>query len=128
MVITVENELLHNKLEESKFFIRQHLAQCEAPLSDGRDDQHEQIMSFVTSDGMIQNSHCLFSDKAMDVKSIHKTVPMLKILEDCLEALTEKKIKMNVRLNILAERKSVKYNVVDIIIMNYMIFNTIILE
>jgi len=53
---------------------------------------------------------------------------MLKILEDCLEALTEKKIKMNVRLNILAERKSVKYNVVDIIIMNYMIFNTIILE
>eukprot|EP00979_Chaetoceros_neogracilis_P000996 scaffold191_cov273-Chaetoceros_neogracile.AAC.11 len=25
-------------------------------------------MSFVTSDGMTQNSHCLFPDKAMDVK------------------------------------------------------------
>eukprot|EP00979_Chaetoceros_neogracilis_P013021 scaffold3636_cov228-Chaetoceros_neogracile.AAC.1 len=60
-------------------------------------------MSFVTSEGITQNSHCLFPGKAMDVKSIHKAVPILKILEDCLEALTGKGISMNVRLNLLAE-------------------------
>eukprot|EP00979_Chaetoceros_neogracilis_P009430 scaffold2153_cov271-Chaetoceros_neogracile.AAC.1 len=103
MVITIENEQLHNKLEESKFFILQHLDQCDAPLSDGKDGQHKKIMSFVTSDGMTQNGHCLFPGKAMDVKSIHKAVPILKILEDCLEALTGKGISMNVRLNLLAE-------------------------
>jgi hypothetical protein len=107
MVITVENEQLHDKLEESKFFILQHLDQCDAPLSNGKGDQHEQIMSFATSDGMTQSGHCLFSGKAMDVKSIHKAVPILKILEDCLEALTGKGISMKVRLNLLAERKSV---------------------
>eukprot|EP00979_Chaetoceros_neogracilis_P007261 scaffold1521_cov271-Chaetoceros_neogracile.AAC.69 len=58
MVITIENELLHNELEECKFFILQHLDQCDAPLLDGSDDQHKKIMSFVTSDGMTQNSHC----------------------------------------------------------------------
>eukprot|EP00979_Chaetoceros_neogracilis_P013796 scaffold4091_cov314-Chaetoceros_neogracile.AAC.2 len=103
MVITIENEQLHNKLEESKFFILQHLDQCEGNLSNGKGDQHEQIMSFATSYGMTQNGHCLFSGKAMDVKSIHKAVPILKILEDCLEALTGKGISMNVRLNLLAE-------------------------
>ena len=107
MVIIIENEQLHNELEESKFFILQHLDQCEGNLSDGKDGQHKKIMSFVTSEGITQNSHCLFPGKAMDVKSIHKAVPILKILEDCLEALTGNGISMNVRLNLLAERKSV---------------------
>ena len=68
-------------------------------------------------DSVTKNSHCLvFTHGETDVDDIHKAFPILKDLEDSLEALTGKKISKNVRYNILAKRNSVKYN---IIIMNF---------
>jgi hypothetical protein len=73
-------------------------------------------MSFLMGDSVTKNSHCLFTHGETDVDDIHKAFPILKDLEDSLEALTGKKISKNVRYNILAKRNSVKYN---IIIMNF---------
>ena len=129
MVITIENEALHAKLVEHGVIIGDHLAQWIVSLSDGTNDQDEKIMSVVTSDEcMTVNSHCAFSTGKRNGNSIHDAVPILKIVEDMMETLTGKKTLNKERLNLNDERKSVlKYNIVEIIMMNY-ITNVIILE
>jgi ubiquitin len=116
MVITIENEALHAKLVEHGVIIGDHLAQIKGSLSDGKDDQHDKIKSFLMDDNVTKSSHCLFTHEETDVNAIYNAFPILEDLVHSLKDLTGKKTRMNARYNMLDKRKSMKYN---IIIMNF---------
>jgi ubiquitin len=116
MVITIENEALHAKLVEHGVIIGDHLAQIKGSLSDGKNDQHDKIKSFLMNDNVTKSSHCLFTHEETDVNAIYNAFPILEDLVHSLKDLTGKKTRMNARYNMLDKRKSMKYN---IIIMNF---------
>jgi hypothetical protein len=107
---------LHAKLVEHGVIIGDHLAQIKGSLSDGKDDQHDKIKSFLMDDKVTKSSHCLFTHEETDVNAIYNAFPILKDLVHSLKDLTGKKTKINARYNMLDKRKSMKYN---IIIMNF---------
>jgi ubiquitin len=116
MVITIENEALHAKLVEHGVIIGDHLAQIKGSLSDGKNDQHDKIKSFLMNDNVTKSSHCLFTHEETDVNAIYNAFPILEDLVHSLKDLTGKKTRINARYNMLDKRKSMKYN---IIIMNF---------
>ena len=116
MVITIENEALHAKLVEHGVIIGDHLAQIKGSLSDGKNDQHDKIKSFLMDDNVTKSSHCLFTHEETDVNAIYNAFPILEDLVHSLKDLTGMKTKINARYNMLDKRKSMKYN---IIIMNF---------
>eukprot|EP00979_Chaetoceros_neogracilis_P005957 scaffold1164_cov141-Chaetoceros_neogracile.AAC.2 len=97
MVITIENAPMHEKLQESGFFIFQHLAQIKGSLSDGKNDQHDKIKSFLMDDNVTKSSHCLFTHEETDVDAIYNAFPILEDLVHSLEDLTGKETRINAR-------------------------------